>query len=84
MRCIEGEEVGCELLSSLGMNYLVEAMVEGTWKILATRNDNFRRLDLFIFVPLTVTSLRRTLLDERKSGEPERLFAFNPLDSITR
>ena len=80
MRCLEGEEIVRELPASLGKCYSVEAMVDGSWRTLAMRNDNFRRLDLFTFTPLAVTSLRLSLLEERKAGEPARLFAFEPLD----
>jgi len=80
MRCLEGEEIVRELPASLGKGYSVEAMVDGSWRTLVIRNDNFRRLDLFTFTPLAVTSLRLTLTEERKAGEPARLFAFEPLD----
>ncbi len=80
MRCDEGEDRLRELPSSLAKSYLVEAKNNGEWRPLATRHDNFRRLDLPSFPPLKVEALRLTLLEERKPGEPARLFSFEPLD----
>ena len=80
MRCVEGEDKLCEVPSSLAKSYLVEGNANGEWRVLARRDDNFRRLDIFSFPPIVVEALRLTLLEERKPGESARLFAFEPLD----
>ena len=80
MRCDEGEDRICELPASLGKKYLVEAKTDGRWQPIHRADDNFRRLDMVTIPTVNATALRLTLLEERKPGEPARLFAFEPLD----
>ncbi len=80
MRCDEGEDIVREVPASLGKAYLLEAEIDGHWQTLHRIDDNFRRLNLLRFPPAAVTQLRLTLLEERKTGSPARLFAFEPLD----
>ena len=80
MRCNEGEEMLCELPSSLGKAYIVEAETNGAWQEIYRNDDNFRRLEIVRLLKRNVTAIRLTLLEERKCGEPSRLFAFEPLD----
>lgn len=78
MRCDEGEDSPRCLPDCLGMDFRLDAKTAQGWQKVAECKGNFARLNLVGFEPVAATALRLTLLAERTTGVPARLYAFEP------